>query len=268
MHIRQRHTIDILVAEFICIGNWYNPFAWAIRHAIRQNLEFIADQKVLDNGIDRKGYQYHLLKVAGHPAYALANNFNFSSLKKRIIMMNKVRSTRLHLLKFAFILPLVAVLLVAFRHAPAATRSAGLALQDTIPPAGALWIVDGKEMHYSMKDVLNPQDISSMQVLSPDEGFRLLGDKGRNGVVAIITRAYLNARTPPHSTAIHIISQHAPIYIVNGMQVPKGIDWASLINPKEIASIYVLKDSAATARYGEDGAYGVIMISTKSFRNP
>jgi len=115
VHIRQRHTLDILLAELCCALNWYNPFAWLIRHAIRQNLEFIADSKVLEKGLDKKGYQYHLLKVIGEPRYRLANNFNFSSLKKRIIMMNKIRSARLHLVKFLFLLPLFAVLLVAFR---------------------------------------------------------------------------------------------------------------------------------------------------------
>ena len=115
VHIRQRHTIDILIAELVCVVNWYNPFAWLIRYSIRQNLEFIADQQVLDKGVDRKGYQYHLLKVMGEPRYLLANNFNFSSLKKRIVMMNKMRSARVQLLKLLFLLPLVAVLLAAFR---------------------------------------------------------------------------------------------------------------------------------------------------------
>src|SRR6185437_6667061 len=68
-----------------------------------------------EKGVDKKAYQYHLLRVVGQSSYRLANNFNFSSLKKRIIMMNKMRSARLHLLRFLFILPLVAVLLVAFR---------------------------------------------------------------------------------------------------------------------------------------------------------
>jgi TonB-dependent SusC/RagA subfamily outer membrane receptor len=115
VHIRQRHTIDILLAEFLVIMNWYNPFAWLIRYSIRQNLEFIADRAVIENGCDKKGYQYHLLKVIGQERYRLANNFNFSSLKKRIIMMNKMKTARLHLLRFLFILPLLTVLLVAFR---------------------------------------------------------------------------------------------------------------------------------------------------------
>jgi len=103
------------VAELMCMLNWYNPFCWLIRWSIRQNLEFIADQQVLGKGVDRKGYQYHLLKVIGEPRYRLANNFNISSLKKRIIMMNKIGSARLHLLKFLFVLPLAGLLLVAFR---------------------------------------------------------------------------------------------------------------------------------------------------------
>ena len=115
VHIRQRHTVDILLTELICMLNWYNPLSWLMRWSIRQNLEFIADQQVLGSGVDRKGYQYHLLTVLGEPRYRLANSFNFSSLKKRIVMMNKIRSARLHLLKFLFVLPLVGVLLVAFR---------------------------------------------------------------------------------------------------------------------------------------------------------
>jgi hypothetical protein len=121
VHIRQRHTVDVLLAELVCILNWYNPFSWLIRYSIRQNLEFIADRQVLDNGVDKKGYQYHLLKVVGESRvggesrYRLANSFNFSSLKKRIVMMNKMRSARLHLLKLLFLVPLVAVLLLAFR---------------------------------------------------------------------------------------------------------------------------------------------------------
>lgn len=116
VHVRQRHSFDILWSEVLCMLNWYNPFAWLIRHAIRQNLEFIADQSVLQHGLDKKTYQYHLLKVIGSPQYSIANNFNFSSLKKRIAMMNRLKTARVHLVKFIFVLPLLAVLLLAFRN--------------------------------------------------------------------------------------------------------------------------------------------------------
>lgn len=115
IHVKQRHSLDMIWGELLCIISWYNPFAWLIRHAIRQNLEFIADHQVLANGVDRKQYQYMLLKVTGMSSFSVANNFNLSSLKKRIIMMNKKTSASVHLLRFVLIVPVLAVLLLAFR---------------------------------------------------------------------------------------------------------------------------------------------------------
>jgi TonB-dependent SusC/RagA subfamily outer membrane receptor len=115
VHVKQKHTIDILFAEFLCIINWYNPFVWLMRKAIRQNLEFIADNNVLQSGFDRKQYQYLLLKVIGVSQFSITQQFNFSSLKKRIAMMNKLKSAKVHLIKFLFALPLTAILLLAFR---------------------------------------------------------------------------------------------------------------------------------------------------------
>ncbi|MDX1956588.1 MAG: M56 family metallopeptidase [Chitinophagaceae bacterium] len=133
VHVRQNHTMDMLWAEWICILNWYNPFAWLLRKAIRQNLEFIADQHVTDSGVDRKQYQYLLLKVMGQHAYRMAPGFNFSSLKTRIAMMNKIRTHKVHLLKFLVALPLAALLLITFRSEKALAQVAPSA--DVISPA-------------------------------------------------------------------------------------------------------------------------------------
>lgn len=105
IHVKQRHSLDIIWSELLCILNWYNPFAWLLRHDIRQNLEFVADQQVLQTGLDRKQYQYLLLKVIGVNSFNIATPFNFSSLKKRIAMMNKAKSARVHLIRFLFLLP-------------------------------------------------------------------------------------------------------------------------------------------------------------------
>ncbi len=115
VHVKEKHSVDIIWGELLCIFNWYNPFAWFLKKTIRQNLEFIADRRVLEQGMDRKQYQYLLLKVIGNNHFSIANQFNFSSLKKRIAMMNKLRTARIHLVRFLFILPLLSVLLLAFR---------------------------------------------------------------------------------------------------------------------------------------------------------
>ncbi|HRP54645.1 M56 family metallopeptidase [Agriterribacter sp.] len=136
VHVKQKHSIDILWGELLCVLNWYNPFVWWLRHAIRQNLEFIADNEVLKKGTDKKEYQYLLLKVLGNNRFAVASPFNFYSLKKRIAMMNKIKSTKVHLLKFLFALPLMAVAILSFRSIGNNTAGA-----DTFILAGILFDV-------------------------------------------------------------------------------------------------------------------------------
>ncbi len=111
-----KHTLDILLAELVCILNWYNPFAWA--GLIFGPAKFRIYRRISrcwTLGWTERGISTIILKVVGEPWYRLANNFNFFSLKKRIIMMNRMRSARVHLLKLLFLLPLAAVLLAAFR---------------------------------------------------------------------------------------------------------------------------------------------------------
>lgn len=122
VHVTEKHTTDMMVSEMLCIIQWFNPFAWLMKHAIRQNLEFIADDQVLQKGISRKGYQYLLLKVSGAIPHTLANNLLFPSLKKRIHMMNRTKTKKVHLLKFMCIVPLACLLLLAF-SGPAAKPS-------------------------------------------------------------------------------------------------------------------------------------------------
>ncbi|HEY1871826.1 MAG TPA: M56 family metallopeptidase [Chitinophagaceae bacterium] len=116
VHAHQHHTIDVVIAELICILNWYNPFVWLIKKAIKQNLEFLADDTVIKYGADKKSYQYLLLKVTGYSPLNIASSFKLSSLKQRIYMMNKTRTSQKHLLKFLFVLPLMIVMMLAFRN--------------------------------------------------------------------------------------------------------------------------------------------------------
>lgn len=116
VHVKQKHSLDIIWAELLCLFCWFNPFAWLLKNAIRQNLEFIADHQVLEKGANKKEYQYLLLKVTGNRQYSIATQFNFSSLKKRIVMMNKAKSAKRQLGRLLFLLPATAVMLLAFRN--------------------------------------------------------------------------------------------------------------------------------------------------------
>src|SRR5690606_12251930 len=86
------------------------PICWLLRKDMRENIEFITDQKVLSLGVDKQSYQYSLLNIntiSNQPV--LGNHFNFKNLKKRIMMMNKKRTSKMHLSKYEFIIPAVVI---------------------------------------------------------------------------------------------------------------------------------------------------------------
>jgi TonB-dependent SusC/RagA subfamily outer membrane receptor len=79
------------------------------------------------------------------------------------------------------------------------------------------------------------------------------------------------SRTRDGSIAIRIrggsssfYGSNDPLYIVDGVPFQVGQDGGLTgINPRDIASIEVLKDAGATAIYGVRGANGVVIITTK-----
>ena len=112
-HAQQGHSVDVILAEIINIVCWFNPFMWLLKAEIRLNLEYLADNKVIENTNDRKQYQYHLLGLANTKRQTgLYNNFNVSHLKRRIIMMNKKRTRTAGRIKYALFALLAAALLL------------------------------------------------------------------------------------------------------------------------------------------------------------
>jgi hypothetical protein len=112
IHIGQKHTVDIVIAELMLIFQWFNPFAWIYRREIESNLEFLTDDQLMQQKkVDKKTYQLSLMKVsAPHFPLSLTTNYNQSILKKRIAMMNSKRSNLHTAWKYFFLLPVLAFL--------------------------------------------------------------------------------------------------------------------------------------------------------------
>lgn len=131
MHARQLHSLDVLLSEMLTIICWFNPAAWLLKLEIRQNLEFLADNNVLESGFDAKNYQYHLLQLSYQiPTVPLVNKFNVLPIKKRIIMMNQQKTAKAGLLKYSLIVPL-ALALVLSSNAQSVVSSAKKATPTT-----------------------------------------------------------------------------------------------------------------------------------------
>ena len=258
VHVKQRHSIDIIFSEILCLLNWYNPFAWMIRAAIRQNLEFVADSQVLENGVNKKQYQYLLLKVIGNDQFSIAQKFNFSSLKKRIAMMNKNKSAQLHLLRFLFLLPVLAVILVSFRKEIGDTLSGknkqmeGMpsVITDTVPPpppAKPTFATknpmpdflkrnpDVKEVEWVFK---GENEFSAIQIIKKDgktETYNLSNEAEREKVEKKYGSLPLPPPPPPVNSplpdfvkSININAEYVEVWLKN-----QEVEKYNLLNPKE-----------------------------------
>lgn len=119
IHIKQGHSFDLIILEIITIFQWFNPFIWMYRHAIKTLHEFMADEGVLHSGVDANVYSALLFEQStGIQISDLANNFSKSLLKRRFIMMTKKRTTNLARLKLLFVLPLALTMIMATSMSP------------------------------------------------------------------------------------------------------------------------------------------------------
>ena len=143
-HIRQRHSMDHLFAHGLAVFQWFNPFAWQMRSALKTTHEYIADQQVIDRGIERLDYQALLLRqVIGYHSVELVNNFNLEPIKKRIAMMNKNRSGLPAKLKAMLVAPFA--ILVFFLFADFTLKGSDTDLPDPRVELSGLWVKQTKD---------------------------------------------------------------------------------------------------------------------------
>ncbi|AMJ67908.1 M56 family metallopeptidase [Hymenobacter sp. PAMC 26628] len=188
-HVRQAHTLDVLLAHVATAVFWLNPAVWLLRRALLDNLEYLADAATLRTGLDRRAYQYSLLRLgpaAGSPA--LVSPFSLSTLKNRILMMNQPVSNRLQLLRYALAGPLVVAAALAYSaaHAQPApnpatpadesfaiTNNAGTTVLKLAGPAA--YYVDGQASSYATISQVNPAAVASVRVVPARQARPLLG---------------------------------------------------------------------------------------------
>ena len=107
-HKEQLHSLDVILLELVTIVQWFNPFIWLIRMAIKSEHEFLADSKVIEKGYDKVAYQTLLFeKSLGVIGLGVTNNFNYSLLKTRLKMMTIKKSGSKAIAKYLLSLPLI-----------------------------------------------------------------------------------------------------------------------------------------------------------------
>ena len=226
-HIQQKHTHDKLFVNIILIFCWCNPFFWLYRKELNMIHEFIADKKAVEDS-DTAAFAAMILQAA-YPKhrFELVNNFFYSPIKRRLIMLTKIDNPRVSYFARIMVLPLAILVFAAFSLKPKInafkavtsfsiesniTDKAATALlidslfksiprfkntKDTFPKnirendttgKKPIYILNGTEIDEKNFSSISPNDIESINVLKDKDAIQKYGDKAKNGVVEILLK--------------------------------------------------------------------------------
>lgn len=108
MHVRCRHSLDLLLFFPLQLLFWWNPLVWITREELRLLHEYEADEGVIRKGIDATSYQLLLVrKAVGERRFTLASGFQHAKLKRRIEMMLKPGSSGWMRWSYASLVPVL-----------------------------------------------------------------------------------------------------------------------------------------------------------------
>ncbi|NVO30616.1 M56 family metallopeptidase [Hymenobacter lapidiphilus] len=262
-HVRQWHTIDILLAQLSLVFYWFNPGGWLLRRALHENLEFQADYQVLQTRThDAKAYQYSLLhqSIEHGPTNEIVCHFNFHLLKTRIAMMNTKPSAPRHLLRYIAVLPLAAGLLFATAASTAAPTEA---------PVAAL--------KAAVIDVEKEAPISALPpaalayIVQQYPGYRLIGltEVRANDGSNLRYKAQIAVGRRPTDVLFDEKGQPLqtgdPLTFLDGKRISQAE--VNKLDSNLIESLSVLKRDVALKAFGTDAANGAILIITKQSKD-
>lgn len=260
VHVQQWHSADVVLGELNNIFYWFNPGAWLMKTAIRENLEFITDRCLLRQGVDKKTYQYSLIKVSGIPyATAIANNFNFSHLKNRIIMMNRKQSSTIQLVRYVALGAVVGGVVLSLNYSKVSATPS----QEEKTAVGQPIVVEVPKQAPIQK---NGSDINvAIDTATPSA--KNTSPKTSNKPAPV----------PQPDADPAPVQQVAPVVTIRGSAEPgpvillndRLISQAEMssLPPDDIESVNVFKGAIITdeviAQYGEDARNGIVAIYTK-----
>jgi len=135
-HLDKYHFVDIIYIEIIRALQWFNPFIHLFNRSLRAVHEFQADEGCLRTGIPVIIYQRLIMcQLFRSRAFMTTNSFsNPTLIKKRMIMMTKERSRMPANLKLLMVLPVIAVVMLAFSSCKGKTNAAERTDKEIVPP--------------------------------------------------------------------------------------------------------------------------------------
>lgn len=114
IHVSKKHTWDLILIQLCKAVFWFNPLVYSFEKSLREVHEFQADHGVTQS-YSQIDYSRLLVKlIAKDQGWQLMNSFNQFQTKKRIVMMNKTKSTEMQKSRFLLVVPMLALMVFVF----------------------------------------------------------------------------------------------------------------------------------------------------------
>jgi TonB family protein len=107
IHLRQKHSLDLIFFEVLRVVFWFNPLLWIYQKRLIELHEFYVD-RIMHSQNEPLHYTFLLNQIFEVQNFAFTNSFfNKSLIQKRLLMLRKNPSGKAKRMKFALLLPLV-----------------------------------------------------------------------------------------------------------------------------------------------------------------
>ncbi|MFM8361656.1 MAG: M56 family metallopeptidase [Haliscomenobacter sp.] len=262
VHVRQRHTFDVLLMECWVALHWYNPLSYRFRDRLRATHEFIADAAVA--GHPRHGaYAYAMLLISQplNQSDMLYNTFA-AQIHSRLRMLARRPSASWRLIAHTASVPVILGLFLFF----------SIQVAQSAPLAGVAQHIEALEA----REVAVPGLSDAPQVKLSGEAAADTLPKKEKVLIIVEQSEKRDTHTvvtgyPIRRDTLKIESSEAPkntmteaLFVIDGVvQTMPSQQALQSVKPEDIESINVLKGESATTRYGDQGKDGVIEIITK-----
>ena len=295
-HIKQLHSLDVILVEIVQIIYWFNPILILYNKAIRVNHEYLADNGVIQESPDVRNYANKLIDfISCKRNITLTSGFNPSLTQKRLTMLTKSQPTKVKIglrIFTTLILSAVFLLLIGFKNSnsqPSEIVSINTASKTKIQVSDVAkgFVVNkfGKYLNGVSLIVKN----KSIGVLTDEMGrFTIPGLTIYDSLVISYEGYKTQSIMPIFSSEMFVIltndsaitgplkarSDTSQAQLANTLIVIDGvvIDGTAMteIDPNTISSVKVLKDKNATDKYGEKGKNGVVefILKGKTLQSP
>ena len=251
IHIKRRHSLDLLLTELAVIACWFNPVIWLLKKEIKDTHEFEVDNALLEMGVDAKQYQLLLIKKAvGEKVYSVANSFNQSRLSVRIRMMLRQRSNPWARVKYLAIVALTFFSIIVFARPEISQKVRKI----TTDQLGTLLTTTSKNLVES----ISPQKTAPHT--TPTVKKPLVEP------AAPKTEAHVDVPKPTAPTITAPAGLHSPLCFVDGQQT--SYEEFQKIDANRIKSVKILKEEEAIQAYGDKGRNGAILVTLVQKNNP